>query len=185
MRAKCRALMAQLLACCSWSAYGRWAPKKGRAGLPSSTRLVPSITHRSQHLVEPLKPAKRHQAPKREGQGQNPHKASNGLRKRSRIPPVWVVAAFFQCRNGVWLSCVKTSHSAIHAVFAVCNRRLPPLTLCPVYRGYLHRGGCPYFETSVRLRRRPGEPFSEGARVVVAGRTIKALTLSLQPICET
>lgn len=148
MRAKRRALMAQLIACCSWSAYGRWAPK-------------------------------------REGQGQNPHKASNGLRKRSRIPPVWVVAAFFQCRNGVWLSCVKTSHSAIHAVFAVCNRRLPPLTLCPVYRGYLHRGGCPYFETSVRLRRRPGEPFSEGARVVVAGRTIKALTLSLQPICET
>ena len=83
------------------------------------------------------------------------------------------------------LSCEKTSHSAIHAVFAVCNRRLPPLTLCPVYRGYIHRGGCPYFETSVRLRRRPGEPFSEGARVVVAGRTIKALTLSLQPICET
>ena len=101
MRAKRRALMAQLIACCSWSAYGRWAPKKGRAGLPSSTRLVPWITHRSQHLVEPLKPAKRHQAPKREGQGQNPHKASNGLRKRSRIPPVWVVAAFFQCRNGV------------------------------------------------------------------------------------
>ncbi|GFM50605.1 hypothetical protein PSCICE_18720 [Pseudomonas cichorii] len=30
MGAKRRALMAQLIACCSWSAYGRWAPK-GRA----------------------------------------------------------------------------------------------------------------------------------------------------------
>lgn len=66
MRAKSRALMAQLIACCSWSAYGRWAPKSG-AGLPSATRSVPWITHRSQRLVAPMKPAKDHQAPKREG----------------------------------------------------------------------------------------------------------------------
>lgn len=123
MRAKRRALMAQLIACCSWSAYGRWAPKKGRAGLPSSTRLVPWITHRSQHLVEPLKPAKRHQAPKREGQGQNRHKASNGLRKRPKSLLYGSWRRLFSLGMGLWLSCVKTSHSAIQAVFAVCNRR--------------------------------------------------------------
>lgn len=123
MRAKRRTLMAQLIACCSWSAYGRWAPKKSGAGLPSPTRLVPWITHRSQHLVDPLKPAKRHQAPKREGQGQNRHKASNGLRKRPKSLPYGTWRRFFSVGMWLWLSCVKTSHRAIQAVFSVCNRR--------------------------------------------------------------
>lgn len=121
IRAKRRALMAQLIACCSWSAYGHWASKK--VGLPSSMRLVPWITHRSQHLVEPLKPVKRHQAPKREGQGQNRHKASNGLRKRPKFLPYGPWRRFFSVEMGLWLSCVKTSHRAIQAVFSVCNRR--------------------------------------------------------------
>lgn len=41
MRAKRRALMAQLIACCSWSAYGRWAPKKvGRAAVADAASSV-------------------------------------------------------------------------------------------------------------------------------------------------
>lgn len=166
MRAKRRALMAQLIACCSWSAYGRWAPKK--VGGPAVVDAVSSVDYPPvAALVEPLKPAKRHQAPKGKGRAKThirPLTACESVQNPSRMGRGGV----FQCRNGVWLSCVKTSHSAIHAVFAVCNRRLPPLTLCPVYRGYLHRGGCP---TLKRVSGFAGGPESrfQRARVVVAG----------------
>ncbi|TGF10778.1 hypothetical protein DAH43_28210 [Escherichia coli] len=46
--------------------------KKGRAGLPSPTRLVPWITHRSQHLADPLKPAKRRSGTKKGRAGPKP-----------------------------------------------------------------------------------------------------------------
>lgn len=88
MRAKRRTLMAQLIACCSWSAYGRWAPKK--VGLTCRRRAASSVDYppvaAPGRSVETGKKTIRHQKGKgRAKTGTRPLTACESVQNPSRM----------------------------------------------------------------------------------------------------